>query len=72
MDNGHVYISRDVIFDEAIFAFSNPSSTITPQFQGDDNFNRNTNILHNLLHVNSVAIANNGASILFPLVLVLM
>jgi hypothetical protein len=61
MDTGHVYITWDAIFDEAIFHFSNPSSTVAQQSQGDDRFNWNANLLHNLLPVNSMAAANNGA-----------
>ena len=61
MDTGRAYISRDVIFDEAIFPFSNPSSTIADQSQGDASFNQNTNLLHNLLPVNSVAVATHDA-----------
>jgi hypothetical protein len=44
METGCVYISRDVVFDEVIFPFSNPSSNFTKQ-PGDSSFNLNTNHL---------------------------
>jgi hypothetical protein len=60
IDIGRVYISRDVIFDEAIFPFSTPSSTIADQSQGDNSFNCSTNLLHDLSPVNSVATGHPG------------
>jgi hypothetical protein len=60
IDTGRVYISRDVIFDEAIFPFSTPSSTIADQSQGDNSFNCSTNLLHDLSPVNSVAAGHPG------------
>jgi hypothetical protein len=44
METGRVYISRDVIFDEVVFPFSNPSSNFAKQ-PGDSSFNLNTNHL---------------------------
>jgi hypothetical protein len=60
METDHVYISRDVIFDEAVFPFSNPSSNFVRQ-PGDSSFNLNTIHLQNLLHVNSVHAAPSNA-----------
>jgi hypothetical protein len=60
METGRVYISRDVIFDEADFPFSNPSSNFAEQ-SGDSSFNLNTNHLQNLLPVNSVHAAPSNA-----------
>jgi hypothetical protein len=56
METRRVYISRDVIFDKAVFPFSNPSSNFNEQ-SGDGNFNLNTNHLHNLVPVNSMPAA---------------
>jgi hypothetical protein len=61
METGRVYISHDVIFDEAVFPFSNPSSNF-PEQLGDSSFNLNTNHLHNLLPVNSVPAAPSNAA----------
>jgi hypothetical protein len=44
MDVGHVYISRDVIFYEVVFPFSNPSSTVAKKL-GGSSFDLNTNHL---------------------------
>ena len=60
METGHVYISRDVIFDEAVFPFSNPSSNFDEQ-PGANCFNLNTNHLQNLLPINSVHAAPSNA-----------
>jgi outer membrane receptor for monomeric catechols len=61
MNMGRAYISRDAIFDEAKFSFSNPSSTFIEQSQGNNSFNWKTNLLHNFLPVTSVAIAQSNA-----------
>jgi hypothetical protein len=42
MDTDRVYISRDVIFDEAVFPFSAPSSTIA-ESSGGTGFDLTTN-----------------------------
>jgi hypothetical protein len=51
---------RDVILDEVVFPFSNPSSNFAKQ-PGDSSFNLNSNHLQNLLPVNSVHAAPSNA-----------
>jgi hypothetical protein len=61
MDSGRVYISRDIIFDETKFPFSNiPSSNVAPTMD-NSSINLNTNHIHifpgNFMH----AARNPGA-----------
>ena len=61
MDSGRIYISRDVIFDETKFPFSNiPSSNVAPNMDSSS-INLNTNHIHifpgNFMH----AAENPGA-----------
>jgi hypothetical protein len=60
METGRVYILCDIIFNEVVFPFSNPSSNFDEQW-GDSSFNLNTNHLHILLPVNSVPAAPSNA-----------
>lgn len=55
MDSGRVYISRDVIFDEAIFPFSTPSSNVDPSNMGDNSFIWNSNHVYNFFPNRMVA-----------------
>jgi hypothetical protein len=52
METGHVYISRDVVFDENVFAFAKPSSNVDHPIQGSSIFNQDTNHLYNLFPAN--------------------
>jgi hypothetical protein len=61
-DTGCVYISREVIFDEAMFPFSNLSSNVTDQSpQGGNSINWNTNHMINLFPAPSMCADHNGA-----------
>jgi hypothetical protein len=53
-DSSRVYISRDMIFDEAIFPFSNPSSNVADQ--GNIGTNWNTNQVINLFPASPVCV----------------
>jgi transposase InsO family protein len=55
MDSGRVYISRDVVFDEALFPFSTPSYPVAESSQGSTRDIWNNNHLHNLFPANTVA-----------------
>jgi hypothetical protein len=65
IDMGRVYIFRDVIFDEAVFPFSNPSSSIV-ESKGGTGFDLTTNHLQNLFSVNSVPAAPGNATNYVP------
>jgi hypothetical protein len=56
MNSGRVYISRDVVFDEALFPFSSPSSPVAESSQGSTSAIWNNNHLHTLFPANTVAI----------------